>query len=194
MGFVGPVPLLGDVVQLRPLERTDRDELISAAGDGELWKLFYTRVPSPERMEDAIETFLRLRDQGTMMPFTVRLASTGRVVGMTTFCNIDAANRRLEIGYTWFARSSQGTGVNAASKLLMLGHAFEELGCIAVEFRTHWMNQRSRRAIERLGAKQDGMLRSHQLMADGSIRDTVVFSIIASEWPTVRNELHRRLS
>jgi N-acetyltransferase len=129
-----------------------------------------------------------------MMPFTVRLASTGRVVGMTTFCNIDAANRRLEIGYTWFARSSQGTGVNAASKLLMLGHAFEELGCIAVEFRTHWMNQRSRRAIERLGAKQDGMLRSHQLMADGSIRDTVVFSIIASEWPTVRNELHRRLS
>jgi N-acetyltransferase len=194
MGFVGPVPLLGDVVQLRPLERTDRDELISAAGDGELWKLFYTRVPSPERMEDAIETFLRLRDQGTMMPFTVRLASTGRVVGMTTFCNIDAANRRLEIGYTWFARSSQGTGVNAASKLLMLGHAFDELGCIAVEFRTHWMNQRSRRAIERLGAKQDGMLRSHQLMADGSIRDTVVFSIIASEWPTVRNELHRRLS
>jgi N-acetyltransferase len=194
MGFVGSVPLLGDVVQLRPLERTDRDELISAAGDGELWKLFYTRVPSPERMEDAIETFLRLRDQGTMMPFTVRLASTGRVVGMTTFCNIDAANRRLEIGYTWFARSSQGTGVNAASKLLMLGHAFEELGCIAVEFRTHWMNQRSRRAIERLGAKQDGMLRSHQLMADGSIRDTVVFSIIASEWPTVRNELHRRLS
>jgi N-acetyltransferase len=108
MGFVGSVPLLGDVVQLRPLERTDRDELISAAGDGELWKLFYTRVPSPERMEDAIETFLRLRDQGTMMPFTVRLASTGRVVGMTTFCNIDAANRRLEIGYTWFARSSQG--------------------------------------------------------------------------------------
>jgi N-acetyltransferase len=194
MGFVGSVPLLGDVVQLRPLERTDRDELISAAGDGELWKLFYTRVPSPERMEDAIETFLRLRDQGTMMPFTVRLASTGRVVGMTTFCNIDAANRRLEIGYTWFARSSQGTGVNAASKLLMLGHAFDELGCIAVEFRTHWMNQRSRRAIERLGAKQDGMLRSHQLMADGSIRDTVVFSIIASEWPTVRNELHRRLS
>jgi N-acetyltransferase len=194
MGFVGSVPLLGDVVQLRPLERTDRDELISAAGDGELWKLFYTRVPSPERMEDAIETFLRLRDQGTMMPFTVRLASTGRVVGMTTFCNIDAANRRLEIGYTWFARSSQGTGVNAASKLLMLGHAFEELGCIAVEFRTHWMNQRSRRAIERLGAKQDGMLRSHQLMADGSIRDTVVFSIIASEWPNVRNELHRRLS
>jgi N-acetyltransferase len=194
MGFVGSVPLLGDVVQLRPLERTDRDELISAAGDGELWKLFYTRVPSPERMEDAIETFLRLRDQGTMMPFTVRLASTGRVVGMTTFCNIDAANRRLEIGYAWFARSSQGTGVNAASKLLMLGHAFDELGCIAVEFRTHWMNQRSRRAIERLGAKQDGMLRSHQLMADGSIRDTVVFSIIASEWPTVRNELHRRLS
>ena len=116
-----------------------------------------------------------------------------RVIGMTTYLNADLVNRRLEIGFTWNARSAQRTGTNTESKLLLLKHAFEELGCIAVEFRTHWMNQQSRAAIERLGAKQDGILRSHRLQPDGSLRDTVVFSIIACEWPAVRNELRRRL-
>lgn len=194
MTFVEPVVLQGKAVELKPLDPADRDGLVAAASDGELWTLFYTRVPSPEHMDDAIAGFLRKRDSGSMLPFTVRLVSTGEIVGMTTFCNIDASNRRLEIGYTWYARSAQRTGVNAECKLLLLTHAFEELGCIAVELRTHWMNQQSRRAIERLGAKQDGVLRSHMVMPDGSVRDTVVFSIIHGEWPAVRSELCRRLA
>ena len=194
MAFVDPVVLRGGIVEMTPLERADRSGLVAAAADGELWKLFYTRVPGPDRMDHAIEGFLRQRDSGAMMPFTVRLLSTGQIVGMTTFCNIDGDNRRLEIGYTWYARSVQRTGVNPECKLLLLTHAFEELGCIAVEFRTHWHNRQSRQALERLGAKQDGVLRSHMLMPDGSLRDTVVFSIIECEWPAVRNELRRRLA
>ena len=194
MAFVDPVVLSGEVVELTPMEPADGPGLVAAAADGELWTLFYTRVPSPDRMDKAIETFLRQREAGTMMPFTVRLVSSGQIVGMTTFCNIDGDNRRLEIGYTWYARSAQRTGVNPECKLLLLTHAFENLGCIAVEFRTHWHNQQSRRALERLGAKQDGVLRSHMIMPDGLLRDTVVFSIIEPEWPAVRNELRRRLS
>lgn len=134
-----------------------------------------------------------LRDDGTMLPFTARRNDTGHIIGMTTYMNVDAPNRRVEIGSTWNAQSAQRTGTNTESKLLLLTHAFVELECIAVEFRTHWMNHQSRAAIARLGAKQDGVLRNHSMMADGSLRDTVVFSIIASEWPAVRNELHRRL-
>lgn len=175
------------------MEVSDREGLVSAASDGQLWRLSYTRVPSPEQMEEAIAGYITARDNGTMLPFAVRSVSSGRIVGMTSYCNIDASNRRVEIGYTWYARSAQGTAVNAESKLLLLERAFEEFGCIAVEFRTHWLNHRSRRAIERLGAKQDGVLRSHRIMPDGSIRDTVVFSIVRSEWPAVRSELRIRL-
>ena len=128
------------------------------------------------------------------MPFTVRLRKTGRVIGQTTYCNIEADHRRLEIGGTWNARSVQRTGTNTESKLLLLTHAFDQLGCIAVEFRTHWLNQQSRRAIEGLGAKQDGVLRNHRIMPDGTLRDTVVYSILEHEWPAIRNELQRRLS
>jgi RimJ/RimL family protein N-acetyltransferase len=129
-----------------------------------------------------------------MLPFTARRNDSGAVIGMTSYLNVDAANRHVEIGATWNARSAQRTGTNTESKLLLLTHAFETLDCIAVEFRTHWLNQQSRTAIARLGAKQDGVLRSHQLAKDGTVRDTVVFSIIAGEWPAVRSELRRRLT
>lgn len=194
MSFLQPVTLADDLVTLEPLSRGHLEGLCDAARDGELWKLWYTSVPEPEGMSAEIDRRLALQEAGTMLPFTLRRNDTGQIIGATTFCNVDAGNRRVEIGYTWNARSSHRTGTNPASKLLLLTHAFEELGCIAVEFRTHWMNLQSRTAIARLGAKQDGVLRNHQVMPDGSLRDTAVFSIIESEWPAVRNELRRRLA
>lgn len=188
-----PVTLAGALVTLEPLTPDHHDALVDAAGDGALWELWYTSVPRPEGMAAEIERRLALQDSGSMVPFTARRNDTGAVIGMTTFLNIDQVNRRLEIGSTWNARSAQRTGTNTESKLLLLEHAFETLDCIAVEFRTHWMNHQSRTAIVRLGAKQDGVLRSHSFASDGTIRDTVVFSIIAMEWPMVRNELRRRL-
>lgn len=193
MAFLEPITLAGRLVTLEPLARSHAAQLEDAVRDGELWNLWYTSVPRPEGMEAEIDRRLALHAAGTMLPFAARRASDGRVIGMTTYMNADAANRRVEIGSTWNAASAQGTGTNAESKLLLLRHAFEALGCIAVEFRTHWMNRQSRAAIERLGAKQDGVLRSHQLMPDGSLRDTVVYSIVASEWPMVRNGLELRL-
>jgi len=193
VGFLEPVTLRGNLVTLRPLSHADHDGLVVAARDGELWKHWYTQVPGPHAMRAEIDRRLGLLVAGVMLPFVVVRNDTDEVVGMTTFCNVDADNRRVEIGWTWLAQSAQRTGMNRECKLLLLTHAFDALGCIAVEFRTHWMNQPSREAIARLGAKQDGVLRSHQRMPDGSLRDTVVFSIIASEWPSVRNELRRRL-
>ena len=193
MSFLQPVTLTDDLVTLEPLSRDHLEGLCDAARDGELWNLWYTSVPKPEDMAAEIDRRLGLLDAGTMLPFTLRRNDTGQILGATTFCNVDANNRRVEIGYTWNARSAHGTGTNASSKLLLLTHAFEELGCIAVEFRTHWMNIQSREAIARLGAKQDGVLRAHSRMADGSVRDTVVFSILAAEWPQVRNGLDFRL-
>jgi len=194
MTFLEPITLTGDLVTLEPLCTDQHDALVAAAEDGELWNLWYTSVPRPEGMAAEIERRLALQAAGAMLPFTARRNDTGAVVGMTTFMNIDAANRRVEIGSTWNARSSHRTGTNTESKLLLLSHAFEKLDCIAVEFRTHWMNQQSRAAILRLGAKQDGVLRSHSIARDGTLRDTVVFSIIAMEWPAVRSELRRRLA
>lgn len=194
MTFLEPITLTGDLVTLEPLCTDQHDALVAAAEDGELWNLWYTSVPRPEGMAAEIERRLALQAAGAMLPFTARRDDTGAVVGMTTFMNIDAANRRVEIGSTWNARSSHRTGTNTESKLLLLSHAFEKLDCIAVEFRTHWMNQQSRAAILRLGAKQDGVLRSHSIARDGTLRDTVVFSIIAMEWPAVRSELRRRLA
>jgi N-acetyltransferase len=194
MPFLRPVTLSGELVVLDPMRPEDRDGLVDAASDGELWTLGYTQVPSPDQMRDAIARYLAEQAAGTMLPLTVRRRRDGRVIGMSTYCHADAANRRVEIGYTWFAKSTHRSGTNAESKLLMLAHAFDELSCIAVEFRTHWLNHQSRRAIERLGAKQDGVLRSHTVMKDGTLRDTVVFSIIECEWPAVRSELKRRLA
>jgi N-acetyltransferase len=194
MPFLEPVTLTGNLVTLEPLRADHHDELVAAASDGKLWELWYTSVPSPETMQADIAEKLAEQAEGTRLPFTVRHNGTNRVVGVTTYLNVEADVPRLEIGSTWYASWAQRTGVNAESKLLLLTHAFDVLGCIAVEFRTHWHNAQSRAAIERLGAKQDGVLRQHRRMPDGSLRDTVVYSIIDSEWPAVRTGLRYRLS
>jgi N-acetyltransferase len=183
-----PLTLQGRHATLKPMAAEHVDGLIDAVRDGELWKLWYTSIPSPERMGDEIERRLGLQAQGLMLPFTV-FDATGRIAGMTTYMNIDAANRHVEIGSTWTARRVQRTPLNTECKWLLLRHAFEALDCIAVEFRTHRLNMQSRRAIERLGAQLDGILRSHQRAADGSLRDTAVYSITAAEWPTVNSHL-----
>lgn len=192
MPFVQPVTLAGRHATLEPLSPAHAEGLREAAADGELWKLWYTSVPSPERMEAEIARRLDLQAKESMQPFAVRDAEGG-LCGMTTYMNIDGANQRVEIGSTWYARRVQRTPLNTECKLMLLGHAFETLDCIAVEFRTHWMNQQSRAAIARLGARQDGILRNHQRSPDGALRDTVVFSIIASEWPAVKQHLQFQL-
>lgn len=188
-----PVMLTGQHVALEPLATEHEEDLRRATADGELWKLWYTSVPRPDAMGAEIARRLALQAAGSMLPFAVRRRDDGRVCGMTTYMDVDAANRRVEIGSTWIAASAQRSGINTESKLLLLMHAFETLGCVAVEFRTHWMNHQSRNAILRLGAKQDGVLRSHRILPDGTLRDTVVFSIIAPEWPTVKRHLQYRL-
>ena len=192
MTFTDPITLTGQITHLTPLRVEDHGDLVAAASDGRLWELSYASVSDPAGMAREIERRLKLRETGVMLPFTIR-RTDGQIVGMTTYMNIDEPNRRLEIGSTWLANSAQRSGINTEAKLLLLTHAFETLGCIAVEFRTHWLNRQSRRAIERLGAKLDGILRSHKIMPDGSIRDTAAYSIIASEWPAVRGELQRVL-
>ncbi|MDO5753302.1 GNAT family N-acetyltransferase [Arthrobacter sp.] len=199
MSLFAPVTLSGRYVVLEPLSLDHHDGLVAAAYDGELWNLWYTSVPQPAEMRAEIERRLSLQESGKMLPFTTRLkdpvtGEPGRIIGMTTYMNIDACVPRVEIGSTWNAASAQGTGTNPDSKRLLLGHAFEALGCVAVEFRTHWMNIQSREAIALLGAKQDGILRAHTRMVDGSLRDTVVFSVLAAEWPQVRNGLDYRLA
>ncbi len=191
---IAPLILEGPHARLEPLSGRHHDDLVEAVRDGELWNLWYTFIPTPERMQAEIERRLQLQAQGSMLPFAVIDPSTGRAVGMTTYMNIDSANHRVEIGSTWYRRSVQRSALNTQCKRLLLSHAFDALGCIAVEFRTHWFNQASRNAIERLGAKLDGVLRSHQIAANGSVRDTVVYSIIASEWPAVRAHLDHQLA
>ena len=188
-----PLTLTGEHVRLEPLGLSHLTGLQEAVADGELWKLWYTMVPHPDQMAAEIERRLGLQAQGSMLPFSVIHLPDERMAGMTTFMNIDSANRRLEIGSTWYRRGVQRTALNTECKRMLLGHAFEELDCIAVEFRTHWHNMASRRAIERLGAKLDGVLRSHQIAANGSLRDTCVYSIVASEWPAVKAHLDHAL-
>ena len=196
---IEPITLTGQYVALEPLSHTHHDGLVEGVRDGELWKLWYTSVPAPEAMAAEIDRRLALQDSGSMLPFATRLldpetGAPGKVIGMTTYMNIDAATPRVEIGSTWNAASAHGSGSNPDSKLLLLRHAFETLGCPAVEFRTHWLNHQSREAIARLGAKQDGVLRSHTRTADGVLRDTVVYSILEHEWPMVRRALEFRLA
>lgn len=188
MPWPDPVTLNGAHARLEPLSQHHRDGLIDAVKDGELWRLWYTAIPAPEGMDKEIERRLSLQAKGSMLPFTV-FDADGRICGMTTYMNIDAPNRRVEIGSTWYAKRVQRTAVNTGCKLMLLTHAFERLDCVAVEFRTHFFNRASRRGIERLGAKMDGILRSHQIGANGTLRDTVVYSIIAGEWPTVKQHL-----
>jgi RimJ/RimL family protein N-acetyltransferase len=191
---VEPVTLRGNLVTLEPLGAEHHDGLVEAVKDGRLWELWYTTVPSPEEMAAEIETRLARQAAGEMLPFAVKHHATNRLVGMTSYLNMEPDVPRLEIGATWTAHWAQRTGVNAESKLLLLTHAFDVLGCLAVEFRTHWHNFQSREAILRLGAKQDGVLRNYRRMPDGTLRDTVVYSIIDSEWPTVRSGLLHRLA
>jgi RimJ/RimL family protein N-acetyltransferase len=187
-----PVTLRGQHATLVPLSQDHHDDLVEAVRDGELWNLWYTMVPRPENVRAEIERRLTLQRSGSMLPFAV-LDPNGKAVGMTTYMDIDATNRRVEIGSTWYRKAVQRTPLNTECKLMLLQHAFEHLQCIAVEFRTHFFNHQSRRAIERLGAKLDGILRNHRRLPDGSLRDTCVYSIIASEWPSVKQHLNYQL-
>jgi len=189
---VSAVSLQGRHASLVPLSMSHLDALVEAVRDGELWALWYTFIPRPEGMRAEIERRLDLQAKGSMMPFAV-LDPKGQPVGMTTYMNIDTTHRRLEIGSTWYRRAVQRSALNTECKRMLLAHAFEELSCIAVEFRTHWFNQASRRAIERLGAKLDGVLRSHHIAPNGSLRDTCVYSILAHEWPAVQAHLSFQL-
>jgi len=188
--FIEPVTLRAAHARLEPLAPAHVEGIRRAASDGELWKLWYTSVPAPEGTQAWLDAALDMRDRQGAMPFAVFDGASGEIVGSTRYFNVDARNRRLEIGHTWYAGRAQRSAINTECKLLLLTHAFEALDCIAVEFRTHWFNHASRAAIARLGAKQDGVLRNHQLMPDGSRRDTVVFSILDSEWPAVKSHLN----
>ena len=192
MSWIAPVTLSGNHATLTPLNDSHAEALVKAAYDGELWNLWYTSVPTPETMTTEIDRRLGLQETGSMCPFTV-LDKNGLPVGMTTFMNIDAQHKRVEIGSTWYAKRVQRTKLNTECKLMLLRHAFEEFDCIAVEFRTSFLNQQSRRAIERLGAKLDGVLRNHQRHTNGTLRDTCVYSVIQTEWPTVRSHLEFQL-
>ena len=192
--WIKPVSLRGSKVILEPLGMQHAAGLIDAASDGKLWELWYTKIPAPADMDTYVAKALSMREADGAIPFVVIEAATGDVVGCTRIFAVDVENQRAEIGYTWYAKRVQRSTVNTESKLLLLQHAFESLGAIAIEFRTHWHNHASRRAIARLGAKQDGVLRHHQKSPDGVFRDTVVFSIIAAEWPTVRQALTFKLT
>ena len=193
MSWPPEAELAGAHARLVPLRLEHASALAEAVKDGELWKLWFTLVAAPDEMVDDIARRLALQAAGSSLPFTVIEQVSGEPVGMTTYMNIDAVHRRVEIGSTWYRRRVQKTALNTECKRLLLAHAFEDLGCIAVEFRTHFFNTESRRAIERLGAKLDGVLRSHQRARDGSLRDTCVYSITAAEWPAVRSNLDWRL-
>jgi|TARA_B110000211_G_scaffold56177_1_gene62620 RimJ/RimL family protein N-acetyltransferase len=192
--WLAELELKGDVVTLLPLKMEHASELVKAASDGDLWNIWYTSVPSAVLVYSYIDFALTEKAAGRSLPFVVIDNVTQQVIGATRFCNADIIQKRVEIGYTWYSKSFQRTSVNAECKFLLLKHAFEKLSAIAVEFRTHWHNHTSRGAIARLGAKQDGILRNHRKMANGSFQDTVVFSIINHEWPAVKQGLMSRLN
>ena len=192
MLHIQPIEFHGSHAALVPLSLDHHDDLVQAVQDGQLWQLWFTFIPPPEGMRQEIERRLALQQQGSMLPFAV-LNASGQAVGMTTYMNIDAQHHRLEIGSTWYRQGVHRTPLNTECKLMLLRHAFDTLGCHAVEFRTHWFNQASRKAIERLGAKLDGVLRAHQIASNGTLRDTCVYSIVATEWPAVNAHLRFQL-
>ena len=189
MAFIEPVVLRERGVRLEPLALSHEDGLRAAAADGELWRLRVTSVPEPEQTRAYIETALKQRQEGQRFAFAVVDEASGAVLGSTGFHDIVPAIRRVEIGYTWYARRAQRTHVNTVCKLLMMGHAFDALGCAVVGWRTDGFNFASQRAIERLGAKKDGVIRHHALRRDGTVRDTVMYSMLAGEWPEARAQL-----
>jgi RimJ/RimL family protein N-acetyltransferase len=194
MPWPEPIILRGTHAVLEPLSQAHHDDLVEAVQDGELWKLWYTVISEPAKMRAEIDRRLDLQGKGAMLPFAVISTSTSKVAGMTNYMNVDAPNRRVEIGGTWYRKSMQRTALNTECKLLLLAHAFESLDCICVELRTHFLNHQSRRGIERLGAKLDGILRNNQVMPNGTVRDNCVYSIIAAEWPTVKAHLSWQLN
>jgi RimJ/RimL family protein N-acetyltransferase len=191
---VTPITLDGYGVRLEPLSHSHHDALAAAAADGTLWELWFTSVPRPEETAAYIETALDGQRAGHRLPFVVRDAATSQVLGSTSYHDIVPAIDRVEIGWTWYAQSSQRTHVNTSCKLLLLAHAFDNLGCRVVGLRTDNFNFKSQRAIEGIGAKKDGVIRRHQARRDGTVRDTVMFSILAEEWPDVRRHLDARLA
>jgi N-acetyltransferase len=191
--MIPPVTLEHSAVRLEPLTRDHASDLAKAAADGELWNLWYTSVPGPSSVSSYIEKALAAQARGDELPFVIRLRESGSVVGSTRYLHIVEEHKRLEIGSTWLAKSWQGTFVNPASKLLLLEHAFSELGMNRVEFLTHSKNAQSRAALLKLGAAQEGILRHHRILPDGSLRDSVVFSILAAEWAEIREVLEKRV-
>lgn len=189
MNWLKPITLSGNGIRLELLDSQHHDALVEATKDGQLWTLWYTSVPKPNGIAAEIQRRLELFKRQSMLPFAVIDEASGKAVGMTTYMNVDATNRRLEIGSTWYRKSVQRTGLNTQCKLLLLTHAFETMDCIAVEFRTHFLNRQSQAGIERIGGKLDGILRNHQISPNGTLRDTCVYSIIATEWPTVKAHL-----
>jgi RimJ/RimL family protein N-acetyltransferase len=192
--LIDRVTLSGKHATLVPLTQAHHDDLVAAVKDGELWNLWYTFIPTADKMRAEIDRRLDLHSKGSMLPFAIIENASGQAVGMTTYMNIDAKNRRVEIGSTWYRKRVQRGPLNTECKLMLLTHAFETLNVIAVEFRTSYFNYQSRKAIERLGAKPDGILRQHTVMANGTVRDTCVFSIIPSEWPSVKAHLNYQLT
>ncbi len=192
--WLNPLELEGNLVKLLPLKEVHKSDLVKAASDGNLWDIWYTSVPSADTVDDYIDFALIQESQSLALPFVIIEKASGNVVGSTRFCSVDTPNRRVEIGYTWYAQSMQRTGVNTECKYLLLKHAFETLDVIAVEFKTNFFNFPSRNAILRLGAKQDGIIRNHRIDKMGNIRDTVIFSILNSEWPTVKTSLEFKMN
>ena len=191
--WLRPIQLEGESVRLVPLQKSQKVDLVFAASDGKLWELWYTTVPSPKTMDSYLDTALAQQAEGNALPFAIINKETNSIVGSTRYLNVDAKNKRLEIGATWYAKKVQRTGINTECKYLLLKYAFENLNCIAVEFRTHFHNHPSRNAILRLGAKQDGILRNHRVDEHGNMRDTVVYSILNTEWKTVKTALEFKM-
>lgn len=191
--WLNPIVLEGNLVRLIPMETSHVQALLEAASDGNLWELWYTSAPSADKVESYVKNALEEQKLGTSLPFVVIEKATDAIVGTTRYLNVDSKNKRVEIGATWYAKRTQRTGINTECKHLLLSHAFETLRTIAVEFRTHFHNHPSRNAILRLGAKQDGIIRNHIVDHNGLLRDTVVFSILNSEWPTVKNSLEFKM-
>ncbi|MBO0342360.1 GNAT family N-acetyltransferase [Flagellimonas profundi] len=191
--WLRPIQLEGELVKLVPLQKSQKVDLVFAASDGKLWELWYTSVPSPKTIDSYLDIALSQQASGHALPFAIINKKTNTIVGSTRFLNVDATNKRVEIGATWYAKKVQRTGINTECKYLLLKYAFENLDCIAVEFCTHFHNHPSRNAILRLGAKQDGILRNHRVDDSGNLRDTVVYSILNSEWKTVKTALEFKL-
>jgi len=185
--------LLGKRIRLRPLEARDAAALLEAAADGELWKLSVTVIPSAETIHTYIETALQGQRAGTVLPFVIEELGSGKIIGSSRFWKVDGKNKKLEIGSSWLAASWQGTYANTEAKYLMLCHAFETMGCVRVQFTTDVLNEKSRKAILRLGAVQEGIVRNERIMPDGRKRNSVRFSIIDEEWPQVKNRLEQRM-